>query len=150
MIEVQKETTKYPDINLPMLVKGIEITLVSFSKPDVDLTLRITDDLEMRQLNQHYRGINKPTDVLAFNQDFINPETNSFYLGDIIISVDRALEQAPENAHSLVEECTFLAIHGTLHLLGCDHDELEQKVEMWRLQEDIFRKTIAEFQENLK
>jgi probable rRNA maturation factor len=119
------------------LQKAIQITLVAVEKPDVDITLKITNDEEMHQLNWTYRSIDKATDVLSFNQDYIDPETDRYYLGDIIISFDQAQAQAEENQQSLIEEFARLAIHGTLHLLGHDHAEPEEKNVMWDLQENL-------------
>ena len=150
MIEIQKETSTGPEIDLDLLELAISQTLEVLQKPPMDITLRLTNDAEMRQLNQTFRGIGKSTDVLSFNQDYIDPETDRLYLGDIIISIERAAEQAPENNHSLNEECAFLAIHGTLHLLGYDHYEPEQKEEMWQLQDKIYENVTASYNEESK
>ncbi len=107
-------------------------------KPEMDITLRLIDDDEMRHLNQTFRGEDKTTDVLSFNQDIRDPETGQNYLGDILISVPKAALQAVEHAHSLQDEITFLSIHGTLHLLGYDHYTEEEKAIMWPLQDKIF------------
>ena len=104
----------------------------------MDITLRLIDDDEMHQLNQTFRGEDKTTDVLSFNQDIQDPETGRFYLGDILISVPKAAIQAEEHAHSLEDEITLLSIHGTLHLLGYDHYTEEEKAIMWPLQDKIF------------
>lgn len=147
MIQIQQETSTYPKINHSLLKHAIERTLAFLDKPEVDITLRLTNDGELRQLNQTFRGIAKTTDVLAFNQDTIDPESMRLYLGDIIISMDRALQQAPENDHSLDEECAFLAIHGTLHLFGYVHSQPDEKEEMWQLQDKIFSHALKTFQE---
>jgi probable rRNA maturation factor len=145
MIEIQKETSTSNEIDQELLKNAISTTLRSQKISDVDITLRLTDDQEMRKLNQIYRGVNQTTDVLAFNQGHVDPESHRQYLGDLIISVEKALQQAPENDHSLTEECAFLAIHGTLHLLGFDHDKLDQKKEMWRVQQDIFIEVVSSY-----
>ncbi len=145
MIEIQKEVTTYPEIKRDMLIFAISETLSKLDSKDSDVTLRLTDDEEMRQLNASYRNTNLTTDVLSFNQDLIDPETGHLYLGDIIISLDRAAQQAPENGHSLDEECAFLAIHGTLHLLGYDHAQEEERQKMWELQDRIFKQILDEF-----
>lgn len=126
-------------IDRELLEEAIRITLETHSKADTDLTLQLTNDETIRQLNQAYRGINDTTDVLAFNQDFLNPETNQLYLGDIIISIDRARIQAQENNHTINEECVLLTIHGTLHLLGYDHSNDQEKAEMWKIQDKIIK-----------
>lgn len=94
-----------------------------------ELSLRLTDDAEIRLLNHQYRQQDKPTDVLAFaalEVDLpINAEMRSqaLYLGDIVISVDTASRQAIEQGHTLLTELAWLATHGLLHLLGWDHPD---------------------------
>lgn len=136
------------EISQDLLAEAIQMTLDSLDKPDVDITVLLTGDEEMRQLNQTYRDINKTTDVLAFNQDYIDPETNRLYLGDIVISVDTARSQALEHNQSLNKECALLAIHGTLHLLGFDHSDAKGKDEMWEKQKSIFDDLILTVQED--
>lgn len=148
MIELQQETSGLPRINHEILEKAIFIALSLHNKPELDITLRLTTDKEMRSMNKAYRGIDKTTDVLAFNQDFVDPQTSRMYLGDIIISVDRASEQALENNQSLDEECALLAIHGTLHLLGYDHVKPAQKVLMWEKQGEILNRLREHFPED--
>ena len=75
---------------------------------------------------------------MSFNQDFQDPETGHYYLGDILISIPKAAVQAADHGHSLEDEITFLSIHGTLHLLGYDHYTEEEKAIMWPLQDKIF------------
>jgi probable rRNA maturation factor len=95
-----------------------------------ELCLRLTDDADIAQLNQQYRHIDQPTDVLSFaalETDFpVAPEllgAEPLYLGDIIISLDTAARQAIEAGHSLRWETSWLAAHGFLHLLGWDHPD---------------------------
>ena len=146
MIEIQKQTSKHPEVDEALLEKAIQSTVATLDKPEMDMTLRLTSDAEMRALNQRFRAIAASTDVLSFNQDYVDPETGRLYLGDIVISVDRALQQAPINHHSLDEECAFLAIHGTLHLLGYDHYEPGEKEEMWRLQDAVYERVLSEYE----
>jgi len=130
------------------LKKAIQITLEFLNTPDVDVTLKLTDDHEMRQLNHAYRGIDRTTDVLAFNQNYVDPQSQQLYLGDIVISVETAKTQAKENNHSLLEECALLSIHGTLHLLGYDHDGAKEKAAMWEKQETLLKTFMKEIQED--
>lgn len=104
-----------------------------------ELSLRLTDDEEIKTLNHQYRHQDKPTDVLAFaalEVDFPNFEQMRslmpLYLGDIVISVDTATRQAAQQGHTLQTELAWLAAHGLLHLLGWDHpndDSLMQMLE---------------------
>jgi probable rRNA maturation factor len=106
-----------------------------------ELSLRFTDDAQIKVLNHQYRQQDKPTDVLAFaalEVDFpINEEMRShlpLYLGDIVISVDTAHRQATEQGHSLQTELAWLATHGLLHLLGWDHPDETSLLKMLKQQ----------------
>lgn len=83
------------------------------------LTVRLTDDAEMRELNRRYRGRERTTDVLSFGGER-TPEGT--HLGDIVISLPVARRQAREAGHSLVRELRELSLHGLLHCLGHDHE----------------------------
>jgi probable rRNA maturation factor len=96
-------------------------------------------------LNEAYRGISKATDVLSFVEDYLDPETGRMYLGDIVVSVETASRQAAEANHTLDVECTLLAIHGTLHLLGFDHAEPDEHDQMWKLQGEILQQAIEKY-----
>ena len=106
---------------------------------DGDLTIVLTDDIQLHELNQEYLGIDAPTDVLSFPASETDPETARRYLGDILISVPRAKEQARTAGHALDVEVQLLTVHGTLHLLGYDHAEAEEKTRMWKAQAEILR-----------
>ncbi len=93
-----------------------------------ELSLRLNSDREIQALNYQYRQQNKPTDVLAFaalETELIQPENTGepLYLGDIVISLDTAANQASDRGHDLVTEVAWLASHGLLHLLGWDHPD---------------------------
>jgi probable rRNA maturation factor len=147
MITIQKSQDNLAEIDLSLIKAAVENTLFYLDQLDVDITIQLTDDREIAELNQTYRGEAKATDVLSFNQDFNDPETGNLYLGDIIISIETAAEQAPDYDLSLDEEIAFLAIHGTLHLSGYDHFKPDEKEEMWKIQDQIFLMTIEQFQE---
>jgi probable rRNA maturation factor len=106
---------------------------------EVDLSLVIEDDEHLRQLNNQFLGIDSPTDVLSFpsGEDEADPETGNFYLGDVIISYQRAQEQAASAGHGVLDEVQLLVVHGVLHLLGHDHAEPEEKARMWSAQQEI-------------
>jgi probable rRNA maturation factor len=147
MITIQKSQDNLAEIDLSLIKAAVENTLFYLDQLDVDITIQLTDDREIAELNQTYRGEAKATDVLSFNQDFNDPETGNLYLGDIIISIETAAEQAPDYDLSLDEEIAFLAIHGTLHLSGYDHFKPDEKEEMWKIQDKIFLMTMEQFQE---
>lgn len=104
---------------------------------DADMTIVLSDDTQLRELNKQYLGIDAPTDVLSFASSEIDPETNAPYIGDVILSIPRAMEQARAAGHSVEAEAQLLVVHGTLHLLGHDHAESEEKARMWQAQAEV-------------
>lgn len=111
--------------------------------------ITLVDNTDIRDINKEHRGIDKATDVLSFplieyvdnKPDIvpgdIDPETNRVSLGDIVISVEKAKEQAESFGHTEEREYAFLAVHGMLHLLGFDHETKEQEDVMFSKQEMI-------------
>ncbi|WP_239617414.1 rRNA maturation RNase YbeY [Cohnella mopanensis] len=141
---------------------------IAGEKEDVQdgiVTLTLTDDEGIRELNRQYRGLDKPTDVLSFslvegeepdiqyNDEYEASEDGdenwqdeekagnpfSDLLGDIVISVPRAEAQAEEYGHSFERELGFLFVHGFLHLIGYDHGDEEQEREMFGKQEEVLK-----------
>jgi probable rRNA maturation factor len=99
--------------------------------------LTLTGDEHLREYNRRYRGVDQPTDVLAFaaqekprDQRFQAPPGTENWLGDIVISLPRARRQAREAQHSMDDELRLLAVHGLLHLLGYDHGEPDDEAHM--------------------
>lgn len=140
-------TDKFDEVNyeLKLAVRSaIYATLEreSFKYPaEVSVTFCSAEYIHL--LNSKYRGVDRPTDVLSFpmyeNGEFDDAECQlGAPLGDIVISVPRAKEQAEELGNSFVREVAFLAIHSTLHLLGYDHERSEEDDELQcRLQREI-------------
>jgi probable rRNA maturation factor len=95
----------------------------------------LVDNSEIRRLNREYRKLDYPTDVISFEN---TDEGNE--LGDIFISVDKALEQAQEYQHSFERELGFLSCHGFLHCNGYDHLNETDELEMFTLQDEILNK----------
>jgi probable rRNA maturation factor len=106
---------------------------------DADLTLVITGDDQIQELNRQFLGIDAPTDVLSFPSEEFDPDSGLRYLGDIILSYPRALAQAAGSEHPVQDELRLLVVHGVLHLLGYDHAEAAEKAEMWALQAEILK-----------
>jgi probable rRNA maturation factor len=104
---------------------------------ELDLTLVLTDDSHMQTLNCQFRQVDAPTDVLAFLAGDADPDTQTVYLGDVMISLPRARLQAETGGHSLLAELQLLAVHGLLHLLGHDHASEAEKTAMWAAQAQI-------------
>ena len=115
-------------------------------KLPAEITVLLTDDDQLQALNKEYRGINEPTDVLSFEAGETMPgmEEDERYLGDIVISVPTAERQARQGGHSLKAELQLLTVHGTLHLLGHDHEEPDEKDRMWWAQASILAQLGAE------
>ncbi|ODT69987.1 rRNA maturation RNase YbeY [bacterium SCN 62-11] len=103
---------------------------------DTEVSLTLTDDAGIQSLNSHYRGQDKPTDVLSFRLEdeqesgFWLPEGVSRPLGDVIVSLDTVERQALENGNSVESELAWVICHGCLHLLGYDHQTDQQLAEM--------------------
>jgi len=101
---------------------------------NAELTIAVEDDSHLQSLNLEFLGIDAPTDVLSFPAGEIDPESGNLYLGDIILSLPRATQQAQNANHPVENEMQLLVIHGILHLLGYDHTTPELKTEMWSVQ----------------
>lgn len=106
-----------------------------------DLSVIITGSKELKTLNKTYRNEDKPTDVLSFNNEYIDPETGNQYLGDIIIAYPVAKAQAKASGKSIESELELLTLHGLLHLLGYDHSDHEEEARMWQIQEEILQQS---------
>ncbi|MDX9870805.1 MAG: rRNA maturation RNase YbeY [Clostridia bacterium] len=136
----QSLTGRIEDILYRIGVKATEI----FALPEnTEVSVTFVDDPQIQSLNCDYRGLDCPTDVLSFAFDeaevvpLLSPDGEPHLLGDIIISLERAAAQAQEYGHDLDREVGFLAVHGLLHLLGFDHHEEEETVQMRRFEEKI-------------
>ena len=107
---------------------------------DPDITIVLTDDRQLHELNRDYLGVDAPTDVLSFPASESDPETGTTYLGDILISIPRATQQAQAAGHPVEAEVQLLVVHGVLHLLGYDHADDEEKAQMWDEQAKVLNK----------
>jgi probable rRNA maturation factor len=102
--------------------------------------ISFVSDAEMARLNGEYRGRPRPTDVLSFalwETTDVWPQSGELALGDIIIAVETAAQQAAEHGHEAADEVAFLAVHGALHLLGYDHDTDAHRRLMWKWQNQL-------------
>lgn len=133
----QSDVVKERRRPLSFLRKVVLTTLkTSGCQEDTEVSLTLTDDAGIQSLNSHYRGQDKPTDVLSFRLEdeqesgFWIPEGVSRPLGDVIVSLDTVERQAQENGNSVESELAWVICHGCLHLLGFDHQTTEQLAEM--------------------
>jgi probable rRNA maturation factor len=122
---------------------------------ETELSLIVTDDEAIRELNHRFRCVDAPTDVLAFgagaDEHFVSAPESPPYLGDVVISYQRALAQAEELGHAVAEELKLLVIHGILHLLGYDHQEkvaaqkMREREEQHsqEIRESVIRKSVS-------
>ncbi|MGC9469667.1 MAG: rRNA maturation RNase YbeY [Anaerolineae bacterium] len=143
-IEIQVEE-QVGEIDPEPLERAARLT-VMLQGPDeaCEVVVVLTDDAALEDLNRRFRGVPRPTDVLAFADDTRGPLSGGIsgfprYLGDVVISVDRARAQAEAVGGSLSDELQVLTVHGVLHLLGHDHARKQEKERMWAIQSEILR-----------
>ena len=119
-----------------------QFALEQEGQQDAWLSVQVVDDGAIQALNLAYRGLGKPTDVLSFpmGEGADIAAIPDGFLGDIVISLDKAMAQAAEYGHSPLRELSFLTVHGVLHLLGWDHMEPEAAAKMYKRQEEILGK----------
>ena len=134
MIHIETELP-FPEDLLERAAKAA-LSHASISE-ETDLSVILTNDARLHELNLNYLGVDAPTDVLSFPATETDPDTGARYLGDILISVPRAKAQAERAGHPLESEVQLLVVHGVLHLLGHDHAEPEEKARMWKAQAEI-------------
>ena len=136
----------------PFIKRVLERALKHLNQPSelLEMSLSIVSPEQIQELNKSFREVDKVTDVLSFPTcdnptrgaitvvcEDVNPETDLVNIGDIVICLERAKEQAKEYGHSLKRELAFLSLHGLLHLLGYDHVEEEDEKQMIALQKEI-------------
>ena len=115
-----------------------------YALKNAEVSITLTNDAQIHEINKNYRHVDKPTDVISFAlQESVEPLITDGpvidMLGDIIISVERARIQASDYGHSLRRELVFLTVHGMLHLLGYDHQEENERHEMEEEQRRIMK-----------
>ncbi len=123
---------------------------------EAEVSLLLTMDAQIREMNTQFRGIERATDVLSFpmveyplpgefgfleeNEGYFNPESGELSLGDIVISKEKVISQAEEYGHSVLREYAFLIVHSVLHLTGFDHMEEDERREMETKQDEIMKR----------
>ncbi len=133
---------KYPGL-MKTLNQAAELCLKEEGIPDerIEISLSFVSMEEIHQLNNMYRQVDSPTDVLSFPmiEDFndITGEEEEIPLGDVVICIEKAQQQAKEYGHSEKREIVYLFVHSVLHLLGYDHMEETDKFEMRRHEEIV-------------
>ena len=141
-VTVQVDESFGADVDAGDLTRAILAALNAEGRPDAEATLVVTTDEAVATLNQRYRGVRGPTDVLSFpaqegTSGFVTAPEAAAYLGDIIIALPFTSRQAEALGRELADEMRLLAVHGTLHLLGYDHAEPDAEAAMWARQHTI-------------
>lgn len=157
-IDYDNETEQAFDFDCEEVAgRVMETTLDYFHCPyEAEISLVLTDNEGIRQINRRFRQIDAATDVLSFpafeyetpadfsfleeSEDAFNPDTGELLLGDMMISVERVVSQAKEYGHSELREYAFLIVHSMLHLLGFDHMEEEERLVMEDYQKRLLEK----------
>ena len=155
IVETHIELEGTSDLPLERLLAAAQVAAreAGFVGP-AGLTLVFVNDAHIQALNRDYRGVDAPTDVLAFGEKsederppaapFIAPqgmdEEDIPYLGDVIVSLPQATRQAGERGHPVESELCLLVVHGVLHLLGHDHAADDERRAMWEIQRRALRR----------
>lgn len=157
-ITIDKEAGKELDFEYENVIKQVVLAALDYEECpyEAEVNVLLTDDVAIREANQEFREIDRSTDVLSFpmvdypapgdfseleeyGDDCFHPETGELLLGDIVISTDHVWAQAEEYGHSRKRELAFLVAHSMLHLMGYDHMEEYERIQMEERQEAILQ-----------
>ncbi|NLY66931.1 MAG: rRNA maturation RNase YbeY [Tissierellia bacterium] len=139
LIDNRQDKVKLDEDIIPLIEEAVEAVLKLEGKSlGYEISISFVDNEEIRELNRIYRNVDKETDVLSFpmGEDFIQVNM----LGDIVISLEKALEQSVEYGHSLKREIIYLIVHSMFHLLGYDHMTEDEKEIMRRKEKEVMKK----------
>ncbi len=154
-IDISYETEVKLDLPYEDIINKVVIAALDYEKCPYEacVSVVLTDNKDIHEINLQTRSVDAPTDVLSFpmndypapgefseienDPDAFEPDTGELLLGDIMISVEKVKEQANAYGHSEERELAFLVAHSMLHLMGYDHMEDDERVEMERRQEEI-------------
>ena len=154
-IYIEKETSLELDFEYKEIIELVINYAMDYEKCpyEAEVNVILTDNDGIHQINKEFRNIDKPTDVLSFPMieynlagdfdgidevdDYFNPETGELILGDIMISINKVIEQSVEYGHTQMRELGFLVAHSMLHLFGYDHMTPDEAVIMEKKQNEI-------------
>lgn len=158
-VTIEYEAEKKLDLPYEEIIENVVNESLDYEKCpyEAEVNVILTDNEAIQSINQEYRQIDAPTDVLSFPlvdyetpsdfdhvedavEDYFNPETGELMLGDIVISVDKVEEQAEKYGHSQARELAFLVAHSMLHLCGYDHMEDGERLVMETRQKEILER----------
>jgi len=138
-------TSRNTTFDVEVVCSAVCATLKAHDAEACEVSVLLTDDMDIRQLNRDYRGIDAPTDVLAFSmREGEDGDVNPSLLGDLVVALETAARQASTRdglggvCGNLETETALLTVHGVLHLLGYDHQTQEEAKIMFEKQESIF------------
>ncbi|MDQ0269493.1 rRNA maturation RNase YbeY [Cytobacillus purgationiresistens] len=145
MIDFLDETNELLEANMTEINQLLNFTAkLEKVEADTEVSVTFVDNDRIQEINREYRDKDRPTDVISFAMEELGEGEVALsgldlprVLGDIIISIPKAREQADEYGHSFMRELGFLALHGFLHLLGYDHETAEEEKIMFSRQKDI-------------
>lgn len=159
-INIEYETDKELKLDYEDIINRVINEAVDYAKCpyEAEVNVTLTDNDEIKKINDEYRNINNPTDVLSFPmlnfalpgdfvgisdelendvEDYFNPDSGELMLGDIVVSVEKVVEQAEKYGHSQERELAFLVAHSMMHLFGYDHMEPDEAAVMESKQKEI-------------
>lgn len=143
-ISFEPETLTVEDALIEEILRAADVVGEIYGVENSELSVTLTDDEHIHALNKKFRGIDRATDVLSFAfRESDEPAiigTDFDILGDVIISLERAKVQAEDFGHTFLREVIFLEVHGLLHLLGYDHIEENERLEMEEEQRFVMSK----------
>jgi probable rRNA maturation factor len=151
--DIQIDEQFQNDIDTALIERAVAAALAAEGVAGtIEVSVLVTDDATLHQLNRDYRSVDAPTDVLSFADDeesgsaptaFVRPPDAPRYLGDLAISYERVVAQAEEYGHSRARELAFLTVHGILHLLGYDHERGAEDQAAMRAREEIIMQQLG-------
>jgi len=138
-IDDRQKTKKINEEDVLLIKKVVKTCLIEENMDaNIELSLSFVNNEEIKKLNKNFRNKDYPTDVLSFP---INERIEDLtILGDIVISVDKVIEQAEEYKHSFKRELVYLIVHGMFHLFGYDHIDIEDKEKMRKKEKKVLKK----------
>lgn len=156
-LNIEKEMDVPEDLDCKKIIQNVVEAAIEYENfpYEAEVNVVLTSNEEIKKINKDYRNLDTATDVLSFPaidyenpgdfsiidscraEDYFDPETGEFVLGDIVISVEKVEEQAEKYGHSRERELGFLVAHSMLHLFGYDHMEIEERQIMEAKQRDI-------------
>lgn len=155
-IEIEYEAPTKLELPYEEIIRKVILEAMDYADCpyEAEVSVLLTDNEGIREINRDNRSIDSPTDVLSFpmadyeapceferleetSEDYFNPETGELMLGDIVLSVDKIAEQADKYGHTQERELAFLVAHSMLHLFGYDHMDDAERLVMEEKQEEI-------------